>query len=46
MKKRIKGEEAEDPRKDKAKELKEVLLEKLFDDINFTAAGIIADELP
>ena len=41
-----KGDKADDPRKDKVKELKETLMEKLFDDRNLTGAGIIEEELP
>lgn len=41
-----KGGKAEDPRKDKVRELKDALLEQVFDDRNLTAAGIIPEELP
>lgn len=41
-----KGGTANDPRKDKVKELKETLLENLFDDVNFSKGGIIPEELP
>ena len=41
-----KGDKADDPRKDKVRELKETLLEKLFDDRNFTGADIVEEKLP
>lgn len=41
-----KGEKADDPRKDTAKELKDSILQKVFDDRNLTGSGIVQEELP
>lgn len=44
--KNVKEKVMDDPRKSQAAKLKEALLGKLFDDRNYTDAGIVGDELP
>lgn len=41
-----KGDKKDDPRKGKAEEVKKIIASKLFEDIDYEAAGIIKESLP
>ncbi len=41
-----KGDKKEDPRRGKAEELKDAIVSKLLEDINYEAAGIVKESLP